>query len=102
MTPRHAALAAEYWLHALADTALRFDVIDERVELRDPHLDASGLAEQIEEYAELCDRQNEALRSLEDVSFKIIQEPSRLSDEERETYFAAREAVTGVWCNVYC
>lgn len=95
-------MAAEFWLRRLDEISRAFDISDTQLVARDPMLDACGLAGQVEEYACLCDRQNAALRSLDTVSWKIIQEPSRLSDEERETYFAAREAVTEVWCNVDC
>lgn len=102
MSPRHAVIAAGFWLRRLDEISRAFDLSDTQLVSRDPMLDACGLAGQVEEYACLCDKQNAALRSLDTVSFKIIQEPSRLSVEEIETYFSAREAVIGVYCHVDC
>ena len=54
---------------------------------RDPWVDATGLASQISKHEDLCDRQSNALRWLDQLSFKIIEEPSRLSSEDDRNLF---------------
>lgn len=102
VTPRHAAIEADGWLMILDEVCDAFEQVGRSFVARDPWVDAAGLAGQISRHEDLCDRQSNALRWLDQLSFKIIQEPSRLSVEEIETYFRSREAVVGIYCNVDC
>lgn len=102
VTPRHAAIEADGWLMILDEICNAFEQAERSFVARYPWVDATGLASQISKHEDLCDRQSNALRWLDQLSFKIIEEPSRLSSEEIETYFRSREAVVGIYCNVDC